>query len=60
MDPAYMEISFPAESQTEYRYLKLQINNTYLYQSDDPEELYGVNDLEYITMHELEVYIKKD
>lgn len=60
-DPCYMEISFPATPQR-YRYLKIVINDTFVpVLSDGYINTAGdQNPNEYVTMHELEVYVKKD
>ena len=52
-DPAYLEIVFPATPIT-YRYLKLVINDTF----DNARG--SQNTGKYITMHELEIYVKKE
>ena len=59
-DPCYMEVSFFA-SPKRYRYLKIVVNDTF----DLGEQYAEFNDElgnpeNYVTMHELEVYVKKD
>lgn len=54
--PDYIEIQFPATSET-YRYLKLVIDDTF---DIINLALEAPNPAGYITMHELEVYVKKD
>lgn len=54
-DPAYLEIMFPALP-TRYRYLKIVVDDTF-------EPTIGPvnqNSSGYVTMHELEVFVKKD
>ncbi len=53
-DPAYLEVQIPA-SETKYKYLKIVVNDTFrgIYTSGDQ------NDNQYVTMHELEVFVKK-
>ena len=56
-EPVCLEITFPTSSTT-YRYLKLVVEETFMYY------LYGYNPTDYnparyVTMHELEVYVKK-
>lgn len=53
-EPAYLEIIFPAKPVT-YRYLKLVINDTF----DTASGLGDQNLSKYITMQELEIYVKK-
>ena len=60
-DPCYMEISFFA-SPTKYRYLKIVANDTFDLGGGYAElnsDFFG-NHENYVTMHELEVYVKKD
>lgn len=54
-EPDYLEVLFPAMPVT-YRYLKLVVEDTFYatYASQDQ------NTGNYVTMHELEVYVKKD
>ena len=54
-EPAYLEIVCPPMAQA-YRYLKLVINDTF-----DSTSSYGDQNLsKYITMQELEIYVKKE
>lgn len=54
-DPAYLEILFPA-TPIRYRYIKLIVNDTYEYYYPGVDE----NNGKYISIQELEVYVKKD
>ncbi|WP_303179448.1 DUF4959 domain-containing protein [uncultured Butyricimonas sp.] len=53
--PSYMEVMLPASGET-YQYLKVVVDDTF------ENEIYGGsgNDTEYVTMHELEIFTKKD
>lgn len=53
-EPAYLSIDFPAD-EPEYRYLKIVVNKTF----KDWRTLKKCEG-EYVTFHELEVYVKKD
>lgn len=55
-DPAYIEVLFP-ETATTYRYLKLVVDDTFYANSAAYEDSNSGN---YITIHELEIYTKKD
>lgn len=52
---AYLEILFPA-TPIRYRYIKLIVNDTYEYYYPGVDE----NNGKYISIQELEVYVKKD
>lgn len=57
-EAAYLEVAF-LYSKTEYRYLKLVVNDVFdLYNSNYQEDY--PNSSKYVTMHELEVYVKKN
>ena len=55
-DPIYVDILFPPQNNT-YRYLKIVVHDTF-----DSSNSFGINynEEEYFTLHELEVYVKKD
>ena len=55
-DPIYVDIQFPPQDNT-YRYLKIVVHDTF-----DSRNAFGINynEEEYFTLHELEVYVKKD
>lgn len=55
-DPIYVDIQFPPVNDT-YRYLKVVVHDTF-----DSSNNLGINrnSQEYITLHELEVYVKKN
>ncbi|WP_455510792.1 DUF4959 domain-containing protein [Butyricimonas paravirosa] len=53
-DEIYVDIKFLATPQ-KYRYIKMVVNDTY-----DPTTSRNTNEGDYFTMHELEVYVKKD
>lgn len=55
-DPIYVDIQFPPQYNT-YRYLKIVVHDTF-----DSTNVFGINynEKEYFTLHELEVYVKKD
>lgn len=55
-DPIYVDIQFPPQNNT-YRYLKIVVHDTF-----DSTNIFGINynEEEYFTLHELEVYVKKD
>lgn len=55
-DPAYMEVSLKAQS-TEYRYLKVVVDDVFGSQFGIGKD--NKNNSKYVTMHELEVYVKK-
>lgn len=55
-DPAYMEVSLKAQS-TEYRYLKVVVDDVFGSQFSINQDT--KNNSKYVTMHELEVYVKK-
>lgn len=61
-EPAYIEIMFTASKLEKYRYLKLIVNDVFVY---DYYVAYGIitdnyNQAKYVTMHEFEIYVKKD
>ncbi|WP_065219717.1 MULTISPECIES: hypothetical protein [Butyricimonas] len=56
VDPAYLEVVIPA-SEKRYRYLKIVVED--VFNSTDPD-MEGDNRDEYVTMHELEIYVKKE
>lgn len=55
-DPVYVDVQFPALDNT-YRYLKIVVHDTF-----DSQNKNGINfnQQEYFTLHELEVYVKKN
>lgn len=53
-DEIYVDIKFLA-SPVKYRYIKMVVNDTY-----NPSVSRNTNEGDYFTMHELEVYVKKD
>ena len=56
-DPAYLEVVIPA-SEKRFRYLKIVVEDVFnrtWYNWDE-----GDNRDEYVTMHELEIYVKKE
>lgn len=55
-DPISVEIQLPPLNNT-YRYLKVVVHNTF---DVSKERGYNYNQDEYITLHELEVYVKKN
>ena len=55
-DSVYFDVKVRASEKT-YRYLKMEVNKTFY----NYEEWIGnYNAKEYVTMHELEIYVKKD
>lgn len=54
-EPAYMEIIFPAHP-TRYRYLKLVVNDLF----DNYTGTGDMNNARYVTMEELEIYVKAE
>lgn len=57
-DPVCMEITFPV-TPTKYRYLKLVVDEVFI-QPNYTSNYVDYNPNKYVTMHELEVYVKKD
>lgn len=55
-DPAYLEVVIPA-SEKRYRYLKIVVEDVF---SSAKPNFEGDNREEYVTMHELEIYVKKE
>ena len=55
-DPAYCEVVIPA-SATKYRYLKLVVDDVF---NSFRTQVEGDNREEYVTMNELEIYVKKE
>ena len=54
-DPVYVDVVFPARAQT-YRYLKIIVNDTFKGRNPEIDR----NKEKYFTLHELEVYVKKN
>ncbi len=54
-DPIYVDVSFPVLNET-YRYLKIIVHDTF--KRTDSEK--NSNQQKYFTLHELEVYVKKN
>lgn len=55
-EPAFLEVNLKAQS-TEYRYLKIVVDDIYSSQFGVNQD--NKNNSKYVTMHELEVYVKK-
>lgn len=54
-DPIYVDIQLPPHNKT-YRYLKLVVNDTF----DTRKSNVNTNEQDHFTLHELEVYVKKN
>ena len=55
MDPYYVDISFPALNNT-YRYLKIMVHDTFRKRQSST----NTNRNAYFTLHELEIFVKKN